>query len=63
MVAYITPTCALLLFVYIQLHPAPKLNPFFNPNLLNWNWDDVIVISDDEDMPTPIVENQVWYLD
>ena len=43
------------LFCY-QLHPpppptlAPHPNPFFNPNLINWNWDDVIVISsDDED--------------
>ncbi|GJS35451.1 hypothetical protein Tco_0533833 [Tanacetum coccineum] len=35
-------------------HPSP----FFNPNLIRWNWDDVIVISsndedgEEEDIPT-----------
>ncbi|GKB95600.1 hypothetical protein Tco_0981737 [Tanacetum coccineum] len=60
MVLNITATCALILFVYIQLHPASNLNSFFNSNLLNWNSDDVFIISDkddDEEMPTPIVEN------
>ncbi|GKB53668.1 hypothetical protein Tco_0904421 [Tanacetum coccineum] len=51
------PPCSL------QIHSALNLNPFFNPNLLNWNIDDVIIISDDdeddEDMPMPTVENQV----
>ncbi|GKA26259.1 hypothetical protein Tco_0712368 [Tanacetum coccineum] len=28
---------------------APHPNPFFNPNLTNWNWDDVIVIPSDDD--------------
>ena len=44
------------LLFYWQLHPPPPQPPpphpipFFNPNLINWNWDDVIVISsDDED--------------
>ncbi|GKA03770.1 ribonuclease H-like domain-containing protein [Tanacetum coccineum] len=39
-------------------HPSP----FFNSNLIGWNWDDVyIVISNDEeeDIPTPTVETQV----
>ncbi|GKF18326.1 hypothetical protein Tco_0063244 [Tanacetum coccineum] len=34
-------------------HPSP----FFNPNLIEWNWDDVIVISsndeDDEEKDIP----------
>ncbi|GKC26314.1 hypothetical protein Tco_1033608, partial [Tanacetum coccineum] len=28
---------------------APHHNPFFNPTLLNWNWDDVIVVPSDDD--------------
>ncbi|PWA74035.1 protein kinase-like domain, Concanavalin A-like lectin/glucanase domain protein [Artemisia annua] len=41
-----------------ELHPAVHPNPFYN--LLIWNWDHVIVISndDDEDMITTTVENQ-----
>ncbi|GKA17209.1 hypothetical protein Tco_0697046 [Tanacetum coccineum] len=27
---------------------APHPNPFFKPNLTNWNWDDVIVIPSDD---------------
>ncbi|GKB45511.1 hypothetical protein Tco_0896264 [Tanacetum coccineum] len=52
------------------LHLALKLNPFYNPNMLNCNWDDVIVISDDvddddddeEDTPTHAHDNQVLML-
>ena len=48
-------------------NPPAHPNPFFNPNLINWNWDDVIVISsDDEDdgeeepIPSPTVVSQVF---
>nr|GEX80839.1 ribonuclease H-like domain-containing protein [Tanacetum cinerariifolium] len=40
---------------------APHPNPLFNPTLLNWNWDDVIVIPSDDDeadvnelIPSPV---------
>ncbi|GJZ74136.1 hypothetical protein Tco_0638282 [Tanacetum coccineum] len=42
-------------------HPSP----FFNPNLIGWNWDDVIVISSndeydkEEDIPTQTIKTQV----
>ncbi|GKF29336.1 hypothetical protein Tco_0095678, partial [Tanacetum coccineum] len=33
---------------------APHHNPFFSPKLLNWNWDDVIVVPSDDDEPIPL---------
>nr|GEY70800.1 hypothetical protein [Tanacetum cinerariifolium] len=46
----------------ITSHP----NTFFNPNLLNWNWDDVIVIPSDDDeanvnepIPLPVEDANV----
>ena len=44
-------------------HPNPPAHPnsFFNPNLINWNWDDVIVISsdDEDDEEEPISSSTV----
>nr|GFA91428.1 hypothetical protein [Tanacetum cinerariifolium] len=33
----------------VDVKIAPHHNPFFNPNLLNWNWDDIIVVASDDD--------------
>ncbi|GKF20505.1 hypothetical protein Tco_0069143 [Tanacetum coccineum] len=30
---------------------APQPNTFFNPSLVNWNWDEVILIPSDDDEP------------
>ncbi|GJX80818.1 hypothetical protein Tco_0328967 [Tanacetum coccineum] len=37
---------------YLEIHDlevASHPNIFFNPKLINWNWDDVIVIPSDDD--------------
>nr|GFA88756.1 hypothetical protein [Tanacetum cinerariifolium] len=45
---------------------SPHPNTFFNPSLLNWNWDDVIVIPSDDDeanvnkpIPLPVEDADV----